>query len=642
MMSLMLLVLFLQFEEMTLEELLKVDIYALKIPVQVKNIPAEVVVIEREEIEKLKFRDLPSLIAFLAGFYLVDDRTFKEISLRGIASGMRNYTRTVKVLLNGFPIDFKHDGCNFIGEEFIPIETIERIEIVKGPSSSIYGKDALLGVINIITKKELKGFKAEYSPFYRDLRAFYNTYNYEYSFSFSERREKDLSLYKTSPIYERFENKKVSDKLNRNYCFYRGVNSRFMNFDIKSYILAQKIKKALLFTDYSILEENSLLSLVNSKFFIGVSRKLKNLAINTNFLYSLGFNLNDEKIEIGVPTFYKQRNFSFNTYEGNFEISSNFDHLFMLLGYDYSFEFHDLIDVYTVERETGNKILDRRFLPSPQGDTLIKNFGVYSSLLIKLFKEKIYSNISFRIDENSLTKTQRSYRLGFSYLPLSNLYLKFDYGKSFRAPTVSFLFSRPINEIEDIVPNPNLKGEDSKIFESSLGYLKGNTYLTLSFYYTKMDNKIEFVPKGVNFEPKNLLEATGFGYEIKIKTKIFGFDLLTSFYSSFIKFKGDTLCLPSFPQYMSFSYIAKKLKFIEILVLFRYISKVRSSLSNERINLLPYFIPHHYVFDVNFVFFNKINLMINNLFDYRYGYPGYRGVDIPGKGREISIRVQFP
>lgn len=77
----------------------------------------------------------------------------KEITIRGMGA---SYT---KYLVNGRPVSAGRtvngngtDGGK-IGAYLPPIDMIERIEVVRGPMSSLYGSDAMGGVINIITKK---------------------------------------------------------------------------------------------------------------------------------------------------------------------------------------------------------------------------------------------------------------------------------------------------------------------------------------------------------------------------------------------------------------------------------------------------------------------------------------------------------
>jgi iron complex outermembrane recepter protein len=69
------------------------------------------------------------------------------------------------VLLNGRRVvqsaTASGDGSNFVDINTIPVSAIERIEILKGGASAIYGSDAVAGVVNIITRKKMNGFVAE-------------------------------------------------------------------------------------------------------------------------------------------------------------------------------------------------------------------------------------------------------------------------------------------------------------------------------------------------------------------------------------------------------------------------------------------------------------------------------------------------
>ena len=69
------------------------------------------------------------------------------------------------VLLNGRRLvqtaTASSDGSNFVDINTIPVSAIERIEILKGGASAIYGSDAVAGVVNIITRKKMNGFEAQ-------------------------------------------------------------------------------------------------------------------------------------------------------------------------------------------------------------------------------------------------------------------------------------------------------------------------------------------------------------------------------------------------------------------------------------------------------------------------------------------------
>lgn len=119
------------------------------------NAPASISVITKEELEGLSFRDITEALQSVPGVYVNDGPSGKggtgEISIRGMDS---KYTL---ILLDGVPQSSQQAYYNGYGSgaEFgwlPPLSTIERIEVIRGPMSTLYGSDALGGVINVITQ----------------------------------------------------------------------------------------------------------------------------------------------------------------------------------------------------------------------------------------------------------------------------------------------------------------------------------------------------------------------------------------------------------------------------------------------------------------------------------------------------------
>ncbi|MCG7393195.1 TonB-dependent receptor [Microvirga sp. ACRRW] len=117
----------------------------------VKDAPASISVITREELEKGSFRDLADALREVQGVTVTGIANEKDIYIRGLpgtytlilVDGKRQSTR-----------DARTNGNSGFEQSFIPpVSAIDRIEVVRGPMSSLYGSDAMGGVINIITRK---------------------------------------------------------------------------------------------------------------------------------------------------------------------------------------------------------------------------------------------------------------------------------------------------------------------------------------------------------------------------------------------------------------------------------------------------------------------------------------------------------
>ncbi|RZL66771.1 MAG: TonB-dependent receptor, partial [Pedobacter sp.] len=117
------------------------------IPQSLKNSVYNVRTISAEKIRLRGAVNLQQVLNTELGFRFSNDLTLgtTDVTIMGMTG------RNVKVLLDGVPMIDRSDTRESLNQ--IDINTIERIEIVEGPMSVIYGADALAGVINIITKK---------------------------------------------------------------------------------------------------------------------------------------------------------------------------------------------------------------------------------------------------------------------------------------------------------------------------------------------------------------------------------------------------------------------------------------------------------------------------------------------------------
>lgn len=121
---------------------------------QVKDAPASISVIDRETLEKGQFRDVTDALRSMPGVVVTgggagDDGA--DISIRGFSA---EYTL---MLVDGKRVDTRETRPNgsagFEQHWLPPLQAIERIEVIRGPMSTLYGSDAIGGVINVITRK---------------------------------------------------------------------------------------------------------------------------------------------------------------------------------------------------------------------------------------------------------------------------------------------------------------------------------------------------------------------------------------------------------------------------------------------------------------------------------------------------------
>lgn len=129
----------------------EVVITATRFPKKVSETGKVVTVINKQDIERSNGKDLAQVLTEQAGLLVngaySNPGKDKSIYLRGAGT---DYT---VILVNGIPVSDPSGTGGAFDIRMFPLEQVERIEILKGAQSTLYGSDAIAGVINIITKK---------------------------------------------------------------------------------------------------------------------------------------------------------------------------------------------------------------------------------------------------------------------------------------------------------------------------------------------------------------------------------------------------------------------------------------------------------------------------------------------------------
>ena len=118
----------------------------------VTEAPASVSFITAEDIARFGYRTLADILRSVRGMYVSDDRNFSLLGVRGF-SKPGDYNSRILLLVNGHRVNDNVFGQAQIGAEFgIDPAMFERVEIIRGPASSLYGDSAFFAVVNVITR----------------------------------------------------------------------------------------------------------------------------------------------------------------------------------------------------------------------------------------------------------------------------------------------------------------------------------------------------------------------------------------------------------------------------------------------------------------------------------------------------------
>jgi iron complex outermembrane receptor protein len=139
---------------MTIEQLLEVELTstASKFAQEVTRAPASVTVVTADEIRAHGYRTLADILSHVRGLYTTYDRNYTYVGVRGFARP-GDYNTRVLLLIDGHRLNEPTYDMAPIGTDFpLDVSLIDRVEVIRGPGSSLYGTSAFFAVINVLTK----------------------------------------------------------------------------------------------------------------------------------------------------------------------------------------------------------------------------------------------------------------------------------------------------------------------------------------------------------------------------------------------------------------------------------------------------------------------------------------------------------
>ena len=455
-----------------------------------KNIIANTTVITEEEIEQAGLSSLAELLQKQSGIEISNlggPGKVSSINIRGTSS-----THSI-ILLDGMRIGASTSGM--IAIENLPLSQIEKIEIVRGPASSLYGQDGIGGVIQIFTKKGREGFHPYLSIGYgryqtKQLNAGISGGNKttSYALNISGTNTDGFSAFvpdssKASNTQnldkDKYKNRSISSTLSYNlnkdykidlqYFLTTGRNmfdNRFANSS-PDQNYRDKSKQEV----YAMKTTGQINKLWESSIKIGKSTDLYSAQQHYNmdtFVYD------PDVVDLYETTQYQM------TWQNNIKLNKG--SLVML--YDFLQEKIDTTDLYDKTKRTNN------------GFVLGYNIEYNQNTL----------QTSLRKDLNSQYNNETTGNIGYAYQINPQWKISSSFGTAFVAPSFNYLYSSVDSWA---LGNPDLKPEKSKNIEGSIKYQDNSK----SFYLTAYQNAIkdfiiyEAIAENSRTNTQNLNEA---------------------------------------------------------------------------------------------------------------------------------------
>ena len=455
------------------------------------NTPIISEIINSNDIDNSGSTDIAQLLKLKSGIFVEESMGGQSVlKILGMDS------KYIQVLLDGNPINGRFN--NRVSLDQIHLNNVDRIEIVKGPSSSLYGSEAMAGVVNIITKKHaaksISVFGRHDSNFNEDSNN--KLQSSDGYFGFDIRQNFKKSNYKInvnrSSLNKDMLNSQNSmnrtGKISYNFGWKYPISSiHSIEFDLTSYSQNDDRKSKLNQTGTHI-ERND------------ISLVYKSL----NFEHHLRMSKYDRK--------YLQKR-PWNNFVDSRDITKE-DLV------EYELEFNRKFSSSTLS--SGLEIVYANYTSNriKLGEQLINNISFFSQLDAK-HSSKISSSSGIRFDRYSEYETVISPRIASMYKFNNYLKLRLSWGLGFRAP--SFI-ERYIDWDHDqygytVMGNPDLKPETSNGSTVSLQYDHSKNFTLSGIYYlTSFKNLIDSysVSSGV-LSYTNFSRANYEGFEINGK-----------------------------------------------------------------------------------------------------------------------------
>ena len=461
---------------------------------------ASVTIFTREDIDKFQVSSLAQLLGKAAGISVTRNGG------RGAATGLSlrgNQTDHTLFLVDGIRVGSATLGSTPV--ELIDPELIERVEIVRGPKSSLYGSDALGGVINIITRKASTN-----NPLIVKA-GFGNNDTRDFSINVGQRTDKIHTNFSASSIYTGgIDNTSVTNLPNADDDAFRqqtlGFNGGIDLTKDLSLSMSYQLVEAESEFDTNCTDSTDFSSVICTPYSENETKALNvaaDWAITSLWNTSLSLGSSKDESEILGDDVDLLTTFSggeFNTkktdinWQNNFQLHKN---VLAIVGYDYLKEEVNGTTDYDVDERD--------------------NDGYYAQL--QWNHNKLSANVGTRHDENEQFGNFDTYNASLGFAISQDIKIITSYGEAFKAPTFNDLYFPGFGD-------PTAVPEETDTYEIALRGFTQKANWSIGVYQNNVENLLQFNSAiGTNDQ---IASATIEGAEITLESELAGWDINTA------------------------------------------------------------------------------------------------------------------
>lgn len=526
-------------EDLDLVKLLNVEVStATKTSESIDDAPAVITVVTRADIQRWGYRTVAEVLNHTVGFYLTDDGILPNAGVRGMSGGLGAESGVIKVMIDGRSVAYRTTSGNWLGVELVPLESVAQIEIIRGPVSALYGADAFLGVVNVITLKpeDVPHFRGKVSAGLTETNpggsfdavggARFGNFNLMLGAAGEDTNRSGLTLPSESPaprLPDDIGTRRTALDLRRQSLVlqsrigYRVPDTAELN--LSAY--ASGIKRGGDFASWAQLtnepsdkSDGTTVSLgqfrINFDALLHASRAL-DLAVSST--YFQGGILPADRVDVASDLYYIERHSSYRGVDGNVEARlTPFHGASLVTGIETVYDREELGNPERIDRATGLPVPATQ--PEPPALNLV-DAGAYANASYKLFDPWLKLNGGVRYDRHSEYGDQLTGRVGATSRWSRALVAKLLYGTAFKAPSPYLLHAVPLR-LGDVIGNPNLKPQLIRTLEYQMSFKPSRFFgVTSAVSYNWLLHQAEFTPEGSNQTARNVASQRTLSWETR-------------------------------------------------------------------------------------------------------------------------------
>jgi len=461
----------------------EVVVTATKFPIKQSLTGKVITVINREQLERNSGKSLTEVLNTQAGLIINGSSnilgTNQDVYMRGAAAG-----KTL-IMLDGIPM---YDASGISGAfdlNLINADQVERIEILKGSQSTLYGSDAIAGVINIITKK---GGAKKINVNANLAAGSYNTYkgsvglngtikNINYNIQYTKLNSRGFSAAQDQTNIGNFDKDGMDENVFRANVNQK-INSKLLlrfNSQFSNYKTDADAGPFMDDVDYYVKSKNSLVGL-------GADYSIGKTALHFNYNYNTSnrFYLDDSTTKTNF-SYYSEGNYTgkshFAELYSNIAITKKID---VLVGADYRSQL-------TGQEYFSVSMFGPYASPTLNDDsTKVNQFGAYASLVVKNVNG---FNVELGGRYNNFNKYGDVFTFSFnpSYVLKNNFKIFGNISSGFKTPSLYQVYS------EYRSPAGELSPEKSLSIEGGVQYFTDKVSLRAVYFSRSIQDNIVFV-----------------------------------------------------------------------------------------------------------------------------------------------------